>query len=110
VREAEETAEEDDWRSSAWREHKKHVFIMSYAGKPIYTRSADRRRSLISEADLRLFKSISSNPYRLLRHYFRHREPTGYSLRPRAHSFDLPAKDDRNFIPRLLYGVLTQPN
>jgi len=35
---------------------------------------------------------------------------TRYSLRPRAHSFALPAKDDRNFIPRLLYGVLTQSN
>src|SRR6218665_270747 len=68
--------------------------------------------ALVTEADLRLFKSISANPYHVLRHYFRQREPTGYSLRPRAHSFALPAKDDRNFspIPRLLYGVLTQPN
>src|SRR6218665_1877670 len=66
--------------------------------------------ALVTEADLKLFKSISTNPYHVLRHYFRQREPTGYSLRPRAHSFALPAKDDRNFIPCLLYGVLTQPN
>ena len=63
-----------------------------------------------TEADLKLFKSISSNPFHVLRHYLRQREPTGYGLRPRAHGFALPAKDDRNFIPRLLYGVLTHPN
>src|SRR6218665_2695435 len=59
---------------------------------------------------LRLFKSISSNPYHILRHYFWQREPSAYSLRPRTHSFALPAIDDRNVIPRLLYGVLTRPN
>src|SRR6218665_2399358 len=66
--------------------------------------------ALATEADLRLFKSISANPYHVLGHYFRQRETTRYSLRPRVHSFALPAKDDRNFIPLLLYGVLTQPN
>src|SRR6218665_1671412 len=39
--------------------------------------------ALATEADLRLFKFISANPYRILRHYFQQREPTGYSLRPR---------------------------
>src|SRR6218665_226924 len=27
--------------------------------------------------------------------------PTNYNLRPRAHEFKLPLKDDRNFVPRL---------
>jgi|SRR6218665_1757549 len=31
---------------------------------------------------------------------------TGHNLRPRAHNFALPIKDDRNFISRVLYGVL----
>src|SRR6218665_3250304 len=66
--------------------------------------------ALATEADLKLFKSINSNPFHVLRHYLRQREPIGYGLRPRAHGFALPAKDDRNFIPRLLYGVLTNPN
>src|SRR6218665_4024548 len=26
--------------------------------------------------------------------------PTNYNLRPRAHEFKLPLKDDRNFVPR----------
>jgi len=28
-----------DWISSEWRQHKRHVFILSFAGKPIYSRS-----------------------------------------------------------------------
>src|SRR6218665_2037536 len=66
--------------------------------------------ALATEDDLKLFKSISSNPFHILRHYIRQREPTGYGLRPRTHSFALPAKDDRNFILRLLYILLTHPN
>ena len=27
-----------DWISSEWRQHKRHVFILSFAGKPIYSR------------------------------------------------------------------------
>src|SRR6218665_931000 len=66
--------------------------------------------ALATEADLKLFKSISSNSFHVLWHYLRQREPTGYGLRPRTHSFALPAKNDRNFVTRLLYGVLTHPN
>lgn len=32
---------DEDWRSASWKKQKKHVFIMSYAGKPIYTRYGD---------------------------------------------------------------------
>src|SRR6218665_2865065 len=56
--------------------------------------------ALVTEEGLRSFQSISSNPYHVLRHYFRQREPTGYSLRPRSHSFALLAKDDINLIDR----------
>lgn len=27
-----------DWHSPEWRHHRKHIFILSCAGKPIYTR------------------------------------------------------------------------
>jgi len=50
--------------------------------------------------------TISSNPCHVLRHYFHQREHTGHNLRPRVHNFALPKKDDRNFISRVLYGVL----
>ena len=61
---------------------------------------------LAQDADLGLFRSISSNPCHVHRHYFREREHTGHNLHPRAHNFALPIKDDRNFISRVLYGVL----
>src|SRR6218665_1978744 len=61
---------------------------------------------LARNADLGLFRSISSNPCHVLGHYFRESEHTGHNLRPRAHNFALPIKDDRNFMSRLLYGVL----
>ncbi|XP_037535061.1 protein SAND-like [Nematolebias whitei] len=32
------TKEEEDVSSEAWRSHRKHVFVLSKAGKPIYTR------------------------------------------------------------------------
>lgn len=34
----ESRAKEEDVSSEAWRSHKKHVFVLSEAGKPIYTR------------------------------------------------------------------------
>src|SRR6218665_3027793 len=34
---------------------------------------------------------------------YAHWPQLGYNLRPRAHEFKLPLKDDRNFVPRLLF-------
>lgn len=34
----ESKTKEEDVSSEAWRSHKKHVFVLSEAGKPIYTR------------------------------------------------------------------------
>lgn len=31
-------SKEEDMSSEAWRSHRKHVFVLSEAGKPIYTR------------------------------------------------------------------------
>jgi len=64
-------------------------------------------KELDRDADLGLFRSISSNPCHVLRHYFREGEHTGHKLRPRTHNFALPIKDDRNFISRALHGVLS---
>lgn len=35
---SESRGKEEDVSSEAWRSHKKHVFVLSEAGKPIYTR------------------------------------------------------------------------
>ncbi len=35
---SESRAKEEDVSSEAWRSHRKHVFVLSEAGKPIYTR------------------------------------------------------------------------
>ena len=44
---------------------------------------------LARDADLGLFRSISSDPCHVLRHYFHEREHTEHNLRPRAHNFAL---------------------
>lgn len=36
--EEEGKSKEEDVSSEAWRSHRKHVFVLSEAGKPIYTR------------------------------------------------------------------------
>jgi len=59
--------------------------------------------TLAREADDRLFKSILLDPNHVLRKHFPETRPTNYNLRPRAHEFKLPLKDDRNFVPRLLF-------
>jgi hypothetical protein len=38
VEEDEEENAAADWHTAEWRQQKKHVFILSLAGKPIYTR------------------------------------------------------------------------
>src|SRR6218665_2168047 len=58
---------------------------------------------LAGKADERLLKSITSNPSHVLRKYLPKLKNTGHNLRPRAHGYELPPKDDLNFIPRTLY-------
>src|SRR6218665_1601130 len=47
--------------------------------------------------------SILLDPNHVLRKNFPETRPTNYNLRPRAHEFKLPLKDDRNYVPRLLF-------
>ena len=61
---------------------------------------------LAGKADERLLKSITSNPSHVLRKYLPKLKNTGHNLRPRAHGYELPPKDDLNFIPRTLYNAL----
>src|SRR6218665_660635 len=54
-----------------------------------------------------LFKAIILNPYHVLNSRLPEKRSTNYRLRPRAHQFNLPQKDDKNFLPRLLLTTFT---
>lgn len=58
---------------------------------------------LCTRADRTLFKAVSNNPSHILHPLLPPRTNHNYNLRHRAHPFTLPAKDSRNFIPRMLY-------
>jgi len=55
------------------------------------------------EVNIVIFKSVHLDPNHVLRKHFPETRPANYNLRPRAHEFKLPLKDDRNFVPRLLF-------
>ena len=59
---------------------------------------------MASKADKSLFRSITSNPGHVLSHFLAKAKSTGYNLRPRAHVYELPKKDNRNFMSRILYS------
>ena len=56
-----------------------------------------------AQADLRLFRSVTQDPNHVLCKLLPEAKRVSYNLRPRVHGVQLPNKDDRNFIPRLLY-------
>src|SRR6218665_1391686 len=62
--------------------------------------------NLAMKADQRLYRSIVRDPYHVLRRFFLEKAPTGHNLRLRAHNFALPIKDNKNFVPRILYNEL----
>src|SRR6218665_2333997 len=64
---------------------------------------------LANKADQRLFKAISFNKNHVLAKYLPEIKTTGHNLRLRAHGYVLPAKDDLNFISRVLYSKLNLP-
>src|SRR6218665_3410312 len=61
--------------------------------------SAPTAEQLAASADAQLFKASILNPY----HMLPEKHSTNYRLRPRAHQFNLPQKDDKNFLPCLLF-------
>ena len=59
---------------------------------------------MAEEADERLFNAIRNNKFHVLYQLFPPPRPScGHELRPRAHEFSLPEKDNCNFIPRVLF-------
>src|SRR6218665_1400912 len=65
--------------------------------------SAPTAEKLPASADAQLFKAIILNPCHVLNSRLPEKRNTNYRLRPRAHQFNLPQKDDKNFLPRLLF-------
>ena len=61
---------------------------------------------LSANAEDKLFKNIESNNNHVLHHLLPEKNITKYNLRDRMHNYSLPAKDDRNFINRILYKNL----
>ena len=68
--------------------------------------SAPTAEQLAASADAQLFKAIILNPYHVLNSRLPEKRSTNYRLRPRAHQFHLPQKDDKTFLPRLLFKQL----
>ncbi|XP_026880740.2 vacuolar fusion protein MON1 homolog A isoform X1 [Electrophorus electricus] len=76
-------AREEDVTGEAWRAHRKHVFVLSEAGKPIYTRYGTEEAlstimgvmmALVSfvEAEKNIIRSIHADGYRVV---FLHKSP-----------------------------------
>src|SRR6218665_3918965 len=60
-------------------------------------------RDMAARADSNLFGSIISNPHHVLRCLCRESPAIQYNLRSRPHPFDLPERNNKNFLPRMMY-------
>src|SRR6218665_2031166 len=58
---------------------------------------------MADRADERLFWAVVSNKNHVLHSRLPVKRPKIYDLRPRAHDYSLPPKDQQNFLTRLLY-------
>src|SRR6218665_4022753 len=65
---------------------------------------------MVESAEKRLFRAIVTNLSHVLHHALPKEKSTVYNLRPRAHNFELPWKDTRNFLARQLYSNIYCPN
>src|SRR6218665_2011549 len=63
---------------------------------------------MADRADERLFSAVVSNKNHVLHSRLPVKRPKIYDLRPRAHDYSLPPKDEQNFITRLLYKNILQ--
>jgi len=64
---------------------------------------------IANDADERLFKAITTDLSHVLRQLLPKPKHTGYLLLPRAHGYELPAKDEHNLISRMLYQNIYSP-
>ena len=64
---------------------------------------------MVCDAEDRLLRSVMRSKTHVLRSVFPPTNIRHHDLRPRPHDFQLPPKDDRNFIPRSLFRSLMLP-
>jgi len=62
---------------------------------------------LALKADEALFRAVCTNPNHVLSSLLPRLKQHQYNLRSRVHNFYLPPKDDRNFVSRSLYIILS---
>jgi len=60
----------------------------------------------VQTAEENLFKKMISNEEHVLCQFLPPKKEGKYSLRPKANCFQLPVKDDINFILRILYSTV----
>src|SRR5688572_30019504 len=61
---------------------------------------------MMEDADVRLLLAVNRNSQHVLRGLFPPTVCRPYALRPRPHEYELPKKDDHNFISRVLYRTI----
>ena len=65
--------------------------------------TASTAEELSRRADDTLFRAITLDRHHVLHALLPDTRSHGHNLRPRSHNYTLPAKDDRNFVPRMLF-------
>ena len=61
-------------------------------------------QAICDTTDSGLFKRVTSNPAHVLRPFMLPQRKSIYELRKRSHNFELPRKDNRNFLNRMLFS------
>jgi hypothetical protein len=69
-----------------------------------YSKGEVDAKSLCEAADKTLFRCVTGNEAHALQPYMPPLKSFTYALRKRGHNFELPRKDDRNFINRMLFS------
>jgi len=70
--------------------------------------SAPNMPEMVYAAEDGLLRAVGQNTSHVLRSLFPPTITRRPGLRPRPHDFELPPKDDKNFIPRILYKTLSK--
>ncbi|MDW3615096.1 MAG: hypothetical protein QN773_11560 [Nitrososphaeraceae archaeon] len=82
------------------------AFIRRAIKYDYYNPSDPDIHSLQDAIDNKLFYNVTTNKQHCLNYLLPPPRNTKYGLRERGHIYELPQKDDKNFITRMLYEVI----
>jgi len=71
-----------------------------------YTAAQPCFSQIVNKLEIGFFYKIELNPHHYRYPLLPSKKSSKYDLRKRGHNFMLPAKDDRNFINKILYALL----